>query len=290
MFISILINSLVSGGMFAILAVGFSLVFGVAKILNMAHTAFYMVTVFIIFIAIKTLGLALPIIVVLAVIVPGVLGIVCYKLCFDRVKVHQTAVMIISVAIAILFQEIFLIIFTGNFQRVPPFIPGFVKIAGVPVLKQHFFTAAASLVILIGLWFLLSKTALGKAIRAVEQDIEVANLFGINVSRISMLVTGISAALAGVAGLVMAPVVVVHPLMWTAPLVIVLAAVVLGGMGSIKGSVIAAYILGFAETLVVFLVPGGSYLRGAVSLTIMVIVLLVRPEGLWGVVFEEERL
>ncbi|MGA2317190.1 MAG: branched-chain amino acid ABC transporter permease [Thermodesulfobacteriota bacterium] len=290
MFISILINSLVSGGMFAILAVGFSLVFGVAKILNMAHTAFYMVTVFLIFITMKILGLALPIAAILSIIVTALLGIVCYKLCFDRVKVHQTAVMIISVAIAILFQEIFLIIFTGHFRRVPPFIPGFVTIAGVPVLNQHFFTAGASLVTLIGLWLLLSKTRLGKAIRAVEQDIEIANLFGINVSRISMLVMGISVGLAGIAGLVIAPVVVLHPLMWTGPLVIVLAAVVLGGMGSIKGSIIAAYILGFAETLVVFLVPGGSFLRGAVSLAIMVVVLLVRPEGLLGVAFEEERL
>lgn len=290
MFVSILINSLVSGGMFAILAVGFSLVFGVAKILNMAHTAFYMVSVFLVFITVKILGLPLPVAAIFSIIIPVFLGIGCYKLCFDRVKVHQTAVMIISVAIAILFQEVFLITLTGSFRRVPPFIPGFVKIAGVPVLKQHFFTAAASLLTLIGLWLLLSKTRLGKAIRAVEQDIEIANLFGINVSRISMVVMGISTFLAGVAGLVIAPVVVVHPLMWTSPLVIVLAAVVLGGMGSIKGSVIAAYILGFAENLVVFLVPGGSFLRGAVSLTIMVAVLLVRPEGLWGVVFEEERL
>ena len=84
--------------------------------------------------------------------------------------------------------------------------------------------------------------------------------------------------------------VTVHPLMWLQPLVIVLSAVVLGGLGSIKGSVLAAFILGFAETIVVFLVPGGSFLRGAVSLSVMVVILLARPEGLFGIVFEEERL
>jgi len=93
-----------------------------------------------------------------------------------------------------------------------------------------------------------------------------------------------------VAGAVVAPLYMVQPYMWMHPLIMVLAAVVLGGLGSAKGSVIAALILGFAETLVIFLVPGGSFLRGAISLCVMVVVLMLRPEGLFGVVFEEERL
>ena len=93
-----------------------------------------------------------------------------------------------------------------------------------------------------------------------------------------------------VAGAVVAPIYVVQPLMWMHPLTIILAIVVLGGLGSIKGSIIAAFILAFAETAVVFLAPGGSFLRGVVSLIIMVVVLQIRPEGLYGIVFEEERL
>ena len=139
-------------------------------------------------------------------------------------------------------------------------------------------------------WLLLSKTKLGMSIRAVDQDREIANVMGINVTKTSMQVMGISVILAGVAGAVTAPTIMVNPLMWTNPLVIVLSAVVLGGLGSIKGSAIAAFILGYAETLVVFLVPDGSFLRGAVSLIAMVLVLLIRPEGLFGVAFEEERL
>lgn len=290
MFISILINGLVSGSVYAILAIGFSLIFGVAKILNMAHTAFYMATAFLLIVTTKFFGIPFPVAIPLSIFVTGLLGIVCYKLCFDRIKVHQTAVMIISVAIALLFQEVLLITFGGHYQRVPPFIPGFVGIAGVRVLYQHFFTIGASLLTLIGMWFLLSKTKLGEAIRAVNQDSEIANVMGIDVSKKSMQVMGISVVLAGIAGAVIAPVIMVQPLMWMNPLVIVLSAVVLGGLGSIKGSAIAAFILGYAETLVVFLVPGGSFLRGAVSLTVMVVVLLVRPEGLFGVAFEEERL
>jgi branched-chain amino acid transport system permease protein len=290
MFVSILINGLVSGAVYAILAIGFSLIFGVAKIMNMAHTAFYMVTAFLILGATTFLDVPLPLAAIASVIVTGLLGVICYKLCFDRVKVHETAVMIISVAVAMLFEETILLTFGGQYQRVPPFVEGYFEIEGVSILNQHFFTAGASIITLIGVWLLLSKTKLGKAIRAVDQDHEIANVMGINVTKTSMQVMGISAILAGVAGAVTAPSIMVNPLMWVNPLVIVLSAVVLGGLGSIKGSAIAAFILGYAETLVVFLVPDGSFLRGAVSLTAMVLVLLVRPEGLFGVAFEEERL
>jgi len=290
MLVSILINGLVSGGVYAILAIGFSLIFGVAKILNMAHTAFYMTTAFLIIAATRFLDLPLPVTAVISIFVTGMLGVICYKLCFDRVKVHETAVMIISVAVAMLFEETLLLTFGAQYQRVPPFVDGFFEIGGVRVLNQHFFTAGASIITLIGVWLLLSKTKLGKAIRAVDQDQEIANVMGIDVSKTSMQVMGISVILAGVAGAVTAPSIMVNPLMWVNPLVIVLSAVVLGGLGSIKGSAIAAFILGYAETLVVFLVPDGSFLRGAVSLTAMVLVLLVRPEGLFGIAFEEERL
>ena len=113
---------------------------------------------------------------------------------------------------------------------------------------------------------------------------------GINVSRIYIVTMGISAALAGVAAAIVGPILTVQPLMWQYPLIIVLAAVMLGGLGSIRGSIIGAFVLGFAKAFVVLLVPGGAFLKGAVSLTVMVIIILIRPEGLFGVVFEEERL
>jgi branched-chain amino acid transport system permease protein len=110
-----------------------------------------------------------------------------------------------------------------------------------------------------------------------------------NVRRVATLTVAISAALAAVAGAIVAPVFVVDPFMWLHPLVTILAIVVLGGLGSLKGSVAGALIIGFVEAITVFAVPAGAYLKGAVALTIMVIVLVIRPEGLFGVVFEEER-
>jgi len=290
MIANILINGLITGGVFAILALGFALVFGVAKILNLAHTAFYMIAAFFICTTSVMLGLPLLLSAVMAVLFTGFLGMGCYKLLLDRVKKHETAVMIISLAVGMLFQELLLLIFSGAYRRVPPFIPGFTELLGVRVSYQHLLAIVVSGLVLIGIWALLNRTRLGKAVRAVAEDYEIANVMGINVSWICTLTNGISAGLAGVAGAVVAPLYMVQPYMWMHPLIMVLAAVVLGGLGSAKGSVIAALILGFAETLVIFLVPGGSFLRGAISLCVMVAVLMLRPEGLFGVVFEEERL
>jgi branched-chain amino acid transport system permease protein len=287
---NIIVNGLAYGAMCAILAAGFSLIFGVAKILNMAHTAFYMITSFLIFSGVQRFHIPLVPAALLAILLTIGIALVMYKLFFDRVREHETAVMIISIALAMLFQEIFLLLFGAHYNVIPPFISGFMDVGGTRITYKHIFASGVCFVTLLGLWGLLSKTRLGNAIQCVAQDPEVASLVGIDVSRICMVTMGISAGLAGIAGAVLAPIYMVHPFMWMQPLVMVLAAVVLGGLGSVKGSIIAAVMLGFAETLVTFLVPDGSFLRGAVSLAVMVVVLVIRPEGFYGVGFEEERL
>jgi branched-chain amino acid transport system permease protein len=195
----------------------------------------------------------------------------------------------VSIALAMLFQEVLLLIFGGNYRSTPTFITGFLEIAGVRVSYQHFIAIGTCLIILLGVWLLL-KTRLGNVIKAVAQDREVSNLMGINPDRICILIMAISVIIAGIASVVIGPIFMVHPLMWMNTLVVVMAAAVLGGLGSIKGSVIAALILGFTEVVIVNLIPGGSFLRGAGSLCVMIAVLIVKPEGLFGIIFEEERL
>ena len=290
MLLNILINGLIVGGMYALLAVGFALIFSVARILNMAHTAFYMISAYVIYIGSSMLHLSLFPSIVMAIFTTVILGILCFYLFYDRIKEHEFAVMIIAVALASSFQEILLLIFGGTIRAIPPLAKGFYDIGGTNVSYQHIFAFLLSALILIVLWIVLSKTKLGSAIRAVAQDSEIANLMGISVRRIYVTVMAISVGLAAVSAAVMGPIYMISPLMWGQPLVIVLAAVVLGGEGSIGGAVIAAFILGYAESIVVFMVPGGAFLGGAASMVVMVLVLLVRPEGLFGVLFEEERL
>lgn len=181
-------------------------------------------------------------------------------------------------------------IFAGTHRGVQSYIDGYITIFDTRVTNDRVLAIGFSAFVLVGLWFLLNKTRLGNAIRVVADDREIANLMGINVSYIYMVVMVISVSLTAIAGVVMAPILMINPVMWLPPLIVVLAAVVLGGLGSLGGSVIGAFILGFAETVVAFVVPGGSFLRNAVALAVMLVVLMVRPEGLFGVRFEEERL
>ena len=289
MILDIIITTLINGSTYALLAIGFSLIFGVARIVNIAHTAFYMVASYCIYFVTHKLGLHPVVGMVIAVPVVTLLGLATYKVFIDPIREHEGAVLIGTIALAIALQEVMLIIFTGDYLSVPPLIQGYFAIFGVKVFYQQLLTFIAALAILGALRFFLMRTKLGLAIRSTAEDREVANLMGMNESRIALMTVGISVALAGFTGAVIVPLTIVEPFMWMHPLIMMMAVVVLGGLGSIKGSFFAAYILGFAEAMVVFLIPMGAFLKGSVALSIMILVLLIRPEGLFGVAFEEER-
>lgn len=287
---SIIIYGLLNGGVFCLLAVGFSVIFGVARIFNMAHTAFYMIAAYIIYILVQPIGLNIALSVGLAAIATTLLGLLFYVVFIDRIREHETAVMMVTVALALAIQEVFYLKFGGIYRGVPSFVSGSIEIAGVSVLWQQVLTLGIVALCLVGIWIFFGKTKVGTAIRASSQDREMASLLGIDVSRICLIAMGVSVFLAAISGAVVAPLVSVEPAMWMAPLVTILAIVVLGGLGTIWGTVAGAFILAFVQSAVVFLVPSGSFLKEAVALVVMVLVLLVKPEGLFGTVFEEERL
>jgi len=289
MILDIIISGLINGSVYALLAIGFSLIYGAARIVNLAHTAFYMVASYCIYFATHKMGVHPVLAMLAAIILVTLIGLVCYRLFIDPIREHEAAVLIATIAVAMAMQEIMLIIFTGDYLSVPSLVKGYLGIIGVKIAYQQLLTFGVALLILAGVWTLLKKTRVGLAIRATAQDREVANLMGMNESRVAMITMGISVGLAAFAGAVVVPLTVVNPHMWMHPLIFMLAIVVLGGLGSLKGSFAGAYILGFAESLVVFLLPMGAFLKGSVALSIMILVLLIRPEGLFGVAFEEER-
>jgi branched-chain amino acid transport system permease protein len=286
---NIIITGLITGSMLALLAISFSLIFGVARIVNIAHTAFYMVAAYCIFSLTGKFGFNPVMGMMVAVVVVTVFGLLAYKFLIDPIREHEAAVLIATIALAMIFQEAVMLIYTGDYRTVSALIEGYFIVTGVKVFYQQMLTFGVVLVVLGILWVLLMKTKLGLAIRSTAEDREVANLMGMNDSRLAMITMGISVALAGFTGAVIAPLTVLSPYMWMEPLIMMMAVVVLGGLGSIKGSFVAAYILGFTEALVVFMIPKGAFLKGSVALTIMILVLLLRPEGLFGISFEEER-
>jgi branched-chain amino acid transport system permease protein len=289
MVLDIIIGGLISGSVYALLAIGFSIIFGAARIVNLAHTAFYMVAAYCIYFAAQKMGIHPIWGMIAAIVLVTLLGVISYKLFINPIREHEGAVLIATIALAMAFQEIMTLIFTGTYLSVPSLIKGYLSILGVKVFYQQLLTFCAALLVMAALWVLLMRTKLGLAIRSTAQDREVANLMGINESQVAMLAMGISVGLAAFTGGIVVPLTVLDPHMWMHPLIMMMAVVVLGGLGSLKGCFIGAYILGFAEALVVFLIPAGAFLKGSVALSIMILVLLIRPEGLFGVTFEEER-
>ncbi len=286
---NILINALMNTGVYALLAVGFSLMFGVARIVNLAHTAFYMVAGYGIFYLVSSAGLSLGPAILLSMAAVVAVSVVAYKVIVDPMREHETTVLILTVALALVLQEAMLICFGGYFRSVPALVTGYATLAGVRVSYQYLLTLGGLAAALAAVWLLLTKTRLGLAIRATAQDREIAAVMGIDESRTATLTVAIASGLAGLAGAIVAPLYILEPRMWLHPLTIVLAIAVLGGLGSLKGSLLGAGLLALVESLVVFLIPTGAFLKGAFSLAIMIVVLLIRPEGLYGVAFEEER-
>jgi branched-chain amino acid transport system permease protein len=285
----ILVTGLVNGGVYALLAIGFSLIFGVARIVNIAHTSFYMLAAYCFYALLVKGGLGFVLAGTISVVGVTVLSVVCYRLVIEPVREHDSAVLIATIALAYVFQELMLFSFGGHFLGIPSTLEGGARFFGVSIPYQRMLILVVAAAMLLLTWFVLYRTRLGLAIRATANDLEVANLMGMNVHRVAMASVALSVSLAAIAGVVVAPVFVVDPFMWLSPLVTMLAIVVLGGLGSLKGSLIGALVIGYVEAITVFAVPAGAYLKGAVALAIMVVVLLVRPEGLFGVAFEEER-
>jgi len=286
----ILINGLVKAGLYALLATGFSLIFGVTRIINLAHTALYMLAAYGLYYFGQELGLSLGVSIALALVVTVIIGALTYKLFIERIREHHMTVLLITLAFAIIFEEAMAREFSRDAVTVPSFISGYWEVAGVKVLIQRWLALGTAFVVLIGLWLLLTKTKLGTAIRAAGQDAEVANLMGINVPRTFLITAGLAATLAAISGIVIGPTLGVVPHMWTDPLIMVMAIVVLGGLGSLKGSVIAAFILAYVEVIVCYSFPEHCYMSRAIALGAMILTLMVRPEGLFGTSFEEERL
>src|SRR3990172_4568182 len=226
MFQDILITGLVNGGVYALLAIGFSLIFGVARIVNIAHTAFYMIAAYLIYTFAVRLHLHPLLAIALSIVIVPLIGILIYQLTIKPIQEHVVTVLIVTIAVAMVLQEVMLLLYGGHFRGNPSLFSGFLVISGVRVSYQHLLTLVVVFFVLLATWGILLRTRLGIAIRATAQDREVANLMGMNVSRVAMITMGIAVAMAAIAGVLVAPLSVVEPYMWLHPLVMILAIVV----------------------------------------------------------------
>jgi branched-chain amino acid transport system permease protein len=287
-----------SGSVFALLALGFTLIYGVADIVNMSHGAFYMLGAYAFSVLVTSLGyhpltnkssFLLFAALILAAVLLGLVGIVVYRVLINPIIEDTLSVLVVTIGATLMLHQIMLFWFGDKNLPVRKLLDGTVSVFGVTLSNHELLSIALSLSLIAILWIFIAKSKIGGAMRAAAQDREVAKLMGINTVRLYMLTIAISASLAAIAGVLQSPP-AVSPVLrdWTYPLVMSFAIVIVGGLGSIKGSFVGAFIIGFAEKSVPIFFPGGSFLKGAIALIVMVVVLVIKPKGLFGKRVEAE--
>ncbi len=281
----ILVIGMVRGALYSLLAVGFVLIFSVGGILNLAHGTFYMLGAYFTFIFYSLVfrsGQSGTLIssLILAVISVSVFACLVYQVLLRKKIESLVYTMVMTLALALFVSEIMSLLFGVSGTSVPSLVEGSLSISGVKVIQHQLIILPITGLILPALWLFLKKTKMGQSIDAVSQHRTGALLMGVNVEKATLVTSGLSAGLAALAGALIAPISSVVPEMWLFPLIKAFAIAILGGMGSLTGSIIASFILGYAEVLTSFLID--EQLTEMVSLVVIVFVLLFKPSGIMG--------
>ena len=276
----IVIYGAVISSIYALLAVGFTLIFGVARILNLAHGSFYALGAYGVYTLTANVHLPLWLAAVIAVVAVGCWGALIERILVRPLRRSMLAVLLITLAVALMTEQALLLVFGSEARNVPSLIDVTYRVFGVDVSGQRLIALAGGIVGLTGLWMFLQFTRLGAAILAISQDIEAAQYMGIPADRMYSIVMGLSAALAALAGVLVAPFQSVVPSMGLLPLVKAFAIVVVGGLGSIGGSILGALLLGFSETIIAFKIS--IEWSQIVSVAAVLVTLVIRPAGFFG--------
>jgi len=278
--VEILIYGAVTSAIYAMLAVGFTLIFGVARVLNLAHGSFYALGAYGTYVGTGILGLPLWQATVLAIAFVALFGVIIEKVLIRPLRYSQLGVLMITLAVSLVVEQALFLIFGSEYRNVPAFIEAKVSVGGVDVAGQRLLTLLIAVVSIGALYLFIQRTRLGSAILAISQDAEAAKYMGIPSDRIFSLVMAISASLAALAGVLAGPFLSVQPSMHLLPIVKAFAIVIVGGLGSIPGSILAALMLGYAETLVAYLVS--TSWTEIVSVLATLLMLVFRPAGFFG--------
>jgi len=278
--LQILVYGAVISAIYAMLAVGFTLIFGVARILNLSHGAFYALGAYGVYVLTAILHVPLLIAAAISVLLVALFGIAVERVLIRPLRKSTLAVLMITLAVSLIVEQILLLIFGSEARNVPSMIDRTFLIGGVDISGQRLLALAGGIIVLGGLWLFMQKTRLGAAILAVSQDPEGAQYMGIPSNRIFSIVMGLSAGIAALAGVLVAPFQTVIPGMGLLPLVKAFAIVIVGGLGSIPGSILGALLLGYSETIIAFNVS--IEWSQIVSVAAVLITLIIRPAGFFG--------
>ncbi|TVQ68955.1 MAG: branched-chain amino acid ABC transporter permease [Oceanospirillales bacterium] len=277
-----LLLGLINGAFYALLSLGLAVIFGLLKIINFAHGAFYMLGALCTVVLFNTLGINYWVALFLAPLIVGTLGILIeYFLLRKIANEDHLYSLLLTFGVALVIQGVLTNIYgvSGMRYAIPEVFRGGVNLGFMFLPYYRAWVIVAALVVCFGTWFMIEKTKLGSYLRAGTENSKLMQAFGINVPLLVSLTYGFGVMLAAFAGVLAAPIYSVTPVMGGNILIIVFAVVVIGGMGSIVGSIFTGLAMGIIEGLTKVFYPEAS---STVIFLVMVIVLLVRPAGLFG--------
>ncbi len=274
----ILVFGTVQGALLALLALGFSLVYGVGGLLNLAHGAFYLITAYMIFWTLPLFGMGIASIFGLVVVVG--IAAVTYLGLMKPLQESHIGVVLVTFALAFFFEQFVKFVGDPMTHYIVPYVPGTIDFLGIRFPAQLLALVIGSIILVTVVTLFINKSKIGKSIRAVSQDLEAAKLVGINTDMVLMTSVMLSALLVGFAVVLYVPGNFVDPAMGWNYLLLAFAVTIFGGMGSIPGSIIGAFIMGYATTFTDYAIsPTFSEI---VVIGVILVMLLVRPQGLLG--------
>ena len=281
-FLGQLLLGLVNGSFYAMLSLGLAVIFGQLGIVNFAHGALYMIGAYVAWLSLEKFGLNYWFALLLAPLVVGAMGVVIERTLLKRLyKLDPLYGLLLTFGLALIAEGIFRDQFgvSGQQYPVPDALAGATNLGFMVLPNYRAWVVFASLTVCLGTWFLIERTRLGAYLRAGTENPTLVQAFGVNVPVMVMLTYAVGAGLAALAGVLAAPVIQITPLMGSNLIIVVFAVVVIGGMGSILGSILTGLALGLIEGLTKVFYPEASSI---VVFVIMAIVLMIRPAGLFG--------
>jgi branched-chain amino acid transport system permease protein len=277
-----LLIGLINGSFYALLSLGLAVIFGLLNIINFTHGAQYMMGAFCAYFLLVRFGVGYWWALALAPLIIGVTGIIIERLMLSRLyKLDHLYGLLLTFGLALVIQGLARNEYgtSGIPYAIPPELSGGQNLGFMFLPNYRAWVIAASLVVCLATWFVIEKTKLGSYLRAATENPALVQAFGVNVPRMITLTYGFGVALAAFAGVMAAPIYQVNPLMGADLIIVVFAVVVIGGMGSIMGSIVTGFALGLIEGLTKVFYPEAS---NTVIFIIMAIVLMIKPAGLFG--------
>ena len=280
--LSQLLLGLVNGSFYAMLSLGLAVIFGLLGIVNFAHGALYMLGAFVAWMGLEYFGINYWVSLLLAPLIVGAIGVVIERTLLKRLyNVDPIYGLLLTFGLALIIEGVFREQYGVSGQRygTPELLQGATNLGFMILPNYRGWVVVASLVICLGTWFVIERTRLGAYLRAGTENPRLVQAFGVNVPVMVALTYGAGAGLAAIAGVLAAPIIQITPLMGSNLIIVVFAVVVIGGMGSILGSILTGVALGLIEGLTKVFYPEASNI---VVFVIMAIVLVIRPAGLFG--------